>query len=44
MSMSGCSVAEVKEKGRWKSDSVFKYIRQPLSHMVHVEEKVVKQG
>ena len=42
MSMSGCSVAEVKERGRWKSDCVFKYIRQPLMHMLKVDKKVVE--
>ena len=42
MSMSGCTIAEVKDRGRWKSDCVFKYIRQPLVHKVKVDEKVVK--
>ena len=42
MSMSGCTIAEVKERGRWKSDCVYRYISQPLSHTLAVEEKVVK--
>ena len=44
MSMSGCSVAEVKERGRWKSNCVFMYIRQPLAYKIKVEEKVARKG
>ena len=42
MSMSGCSVAEVKQRGRWKSNCVFRYIKQPVKHMLKVDRKVVK--
>ena len=41
MSMSGCTVAEVKERGRWKSDCVDRYIVQPLKHKVKVDKEVV---
>ena len=41
MSMSGCTIAEVKQRGLWKSNCVFRYIRQPISHNVWVDKKVV---
>ena len=42
MSMSGCTLAEVKQRGLWKSNCMFRYIRQPLSHKVKVEGKVTR--
>ena len=41
MSMAGCSVAEIKQRGLWKSSCVFKYIQQPISHKIKVDKKVV---
>ena len=43
MSMSSCTIAEIKARGGWKSNCVFRYIRQPLSHRLSVEKKVVKE-
>ena len=41
MSMKGCSVSEVRDRGGWKSDCVYKYIRQPISHKLVVDRKFV---
>ena len=41
MSMKGCSVPELKDRGGWKSDCVFKYICQPISYKVEVDRKVL---
>ena len=40
MSMSGCSVQEVKTRGGWKSDCVNRYIKPPISHKVRVDKMV----
>ena len=42
MSNKGCSVAEVKDRGGWKSDCVYKYICPPLSHRIDVDVKFVR--
>ena len=42
MSMIYCSLAEIKARGGWKSDCVFRYIRQPMSHKLKVEKAVAK--
>ena len=38
MSMSGCGVSEVKARGGWKSDCVYRYIKPPLSHEVKLDK------
>ena len=43
MSMKGCSVTEVRDRGGWKSDCVYKYICQPIQHRVKVDRKVLVQ-
>ena len=43
MSMNSCTIAEIKARGGWKSNCVFKYIRQPLSHVLSVERKLIKK-
>ena len=40
MSMNNCTVAEIKVRGGWKSDCVYRYIGQPMSHKLKVEKKV----
>ena len=40
MSMQKCDVAEIKARGRWASDCVFRYIKPPLSHLAKVDRKV----
>ena len=40
MSMIDCTVMEIKSRGNWKSDCVYRYIRQPMSHKIKVEKKV----
>ena len=42
MSMKGCRVSEVKERGGWKSDCVYKYICPSLAHKVKVDMKVIR--
>ena len=41
LSSSGCSVVEVKDRGGWKSDCLFKYICPPLSQKVNIDRKFV---
>ena len=40
MSMIDCNVAEIKARGHWASDCVFRYIKPPLSHLAVVDKKV----
>ena len=40
MSMNSCTISEIKARGGWKSNCVFKYIRQPLSHGLNVKKKL----
>ena len=40
MSMIDCTVPEIKARGGWKSDCVYRYIRQPMSHKLKVEKLV----
>ena len=39
MSMVGCSIAQVKDRGGWASDCVFRYIKPSLKHNVLVDKK-----
>ena len=39
MSLSGCTVPEVKTRGGWKSECVYKYIRPAVRHNVGVDKK-----
>ena len=39
MSMVGCTVPQIKERGGWVSDCVFRYIKPTLSHRVRVDKK-----
>ena len=39
MSMMGCTVPQVKERGRRSSDCVFRYIKPALVHNVQVDKK-----
>ena len=39
MSMVGCTVPQVKDRGGWASDCVFKYIKPSLSHKALVDKK-----
>ena len=41
MSMQGCSIAEVRDRGGWKSDCVYRYIHQPIRHKVAVDRKFI---
>ena len=39
MSMVGCTVPQVKERGGWKSDCVYRYIKPSIAHRVSVDKK-----
>lgn len=43
MAVRGVPVVEIKERGGWKSDCVFKYIKAPLSHRI-AKEKIFAAG
>ena len=43
MSMSGCSVPEIRARGGWKSDCVDRYIKHPLSHKFEVDKLVANK-
>ena len=40
MSMQKCDVSEIRARGRWTSDCVFRYIKPPLSHLAKVDKWV----
>ena len=40
MSMVNCNVSEIKARGNWASDCVFRYIKPPLSHLAKADKKV----
>ena len=40
MSMQECDVVDIKDRGRWSSDCVFRYIKPPISHQAKVDRKV----
>ena len=40
MSMLECQVSEIKARGHWASDCVYRYIKPPLSHLAKVDKKV----
>ena len=42
MSSKGCSVSEVKDRGGWKSDCVYRYICPPLEQRVRVDRKFIR--
>ena len=42
MSMKGCNVSEVKERGGWRSECVYRYICPPLKHKIAVDRKFVR--
>ena len=43
MSMVGCTVLQVKDRGGWSSDCVYRYIKPPISHKVKIDEKFVSR-
>ena len=40
MSMQKCDIADIKDRGRWASDCVFRYLKPPMSHQSKVDRKV----
>ena len=40
MSMMGCTVTEIKSRGNWVSDCMYRYVKHPLSHSVKVDQKI----
>ena len=41
MSMKGCNVTDIRLRGGWKSDCVYKYICRPVAHDVEIDRKFV---
>ena len=43
MSLSGCTVTEIKARGGWKSDCVYRYIRNPISNACKIDKNVASK-
>ena len=43
MSMVGCTISQVKDRGGWVSDCVYRYIKPPIAHKVLIDKKFVSR-
>ena len=40
MSMLNCPVSQIRARGRWKSDCVYRYIKPPLGSKIRADKAV----